>query len=189
MQDEAVAFGNFVTIWKKQPDGTWKFVLDLGIKNARPETVAPDWQLPSNFGKNLWKAKSRVDTAAESAGVLDLEREFSKSSSMKGALDAYKNYLAEDVRLYRQGKFPVLGRDAALAALASSSGTLTWNPTKADVARSGDLAYDYGVYELREATQAGPTEGGNYLRIWRRDRDGKWKVVLDLLSPIPRQNR
>src|ERR1700704_5975824 len=26
-----VAFGNFMTVWKRQANGSWKFVLDLGI--------------------------------------------------------------------------------------------------------------------------------------------------------------
>ena len=26
-----VAYGNFITVWRKQADGTWKFAVDLGI--------------------------------------------------------------------------------------------------------------------------------------------------------------
>ena len=31
-----VAFGNFLTVWKKQADGTFKFAIDLGISNPQP---------------------------------------------------------------------------------------------------------------------------------------------------------
>ena len=34
---KASAFGNFMTVWKKQADGSWKFVLDLGISNPEPK--------------------------------------------------------------------------------------------------------------------------------------------------------
>ena len=31
---QPTAFGNFMTVWKKQADGTWKYIVDLG--NPRP---------------------------------------------------------------------------------------------------------------------------------------------------------
>ncbi len=32
-----VNYGKYVTIWKKQADGTWKFVVDVGNKSPAPE--------------------------------------------------------------------------------------------------------------------------------------------------------
>jgi len=29
-QNDSLSFGTYVSIWKKQKDGTWKFVLDSG---------------------------------------------------------------------------------------------------------------------------------------------------------------
>jgi ketosteroid isomerase-like protein len=34
---EKSAEGNYVTIWKKQPNGDWKFVFDAGNEGPRPE--------------------------------------------------------------------------------------------------------------------------------------------------------
>jgi len=189
LQDEPVAFGNFVTVWKKQQDGTWKFVLDLGTENERPTQPAPAWQLPANFVMNVWKARSAVDVQAESAAILDLEREFSQAAATKGLVKAYQDYVSSDIRLFRTGKFPSVGRDAALAVFTARPQTLVWQSTKADVSRSGDLAYDYGTYELREAANAGAaqTESGNYVHIWKRQRGGKWKLVVDVQNPIPPQ--
>lgn len=34
---EKSAEGNYVTIWKRQPDGEWKFVFDAGNEGPRPE--------------------------------------------------------------------------------------------------------------------------------------------------------
>ena len=35
------SFGDYITIWQKQPDGNFKFVLDIGISHAKPETPLP----------------------------------------------------------------------------------------------------------------------------------------------------
>ncbi len=31
---ESVSYGHYVTIWKKQPDGSWKFVFDSGLQTS-----------------------------------------------------------------------------------------------------------------------------------------------------------
>ena len=51
------------------------------------------------------------------------------------------------------------------------------------LAWSGDLAYSYGTTDLRGGrTAAGMT---TFLRIWRKDASGSWKVCLDVELPIP----
>jgi ketosteroid isomerase-like protein len=34
---DTTMYGNYISIWKKQPDGTWKYVLDAGSNTPRPE--------------------------------------------------------------------------------------------------------------------------------------------------------
>jgi len=37
---DTIYYGNYVSIWKRQSDGTWKYVLDTGTNTPRPE----DWR-------------------------------------------------------------------------------------------------------------------------------------------------
>ena len=34
---DTTMYGNYISIWKKQPDGTWKYVLDAGSNTPKPE--------------------------------------------------------------------------------------------------------------------------------------------------------
>ena len=34
---DTTLYGNYISIWKKQPDGTWKYVLDAGSNTPKPE--------------------------------------------------------------------------------------------------------------------------------------------------------
>ena len=56
------AFGNFMTVWKKQADGTWKFALDLGISNPEPKATTPMWE-PDNSQTGTGSFK-RIDPEA-----------------------------------------------------------------------------------------------------------------------------
>ncbi len=181
LSDKPVAFGHFVTVWKRQADGLWKVAVDLGIGHPEQPTGRAALKVISPAAG---RAEEKTDSEAERAALLKMESESSKLVAEKKTVDAFLQYFAADARVYREDTFPAVGMEAARALLAKKPGSLTWRPEKAEVSRSGDLGYSYGAYEFKAADGKG-SEEGNYLRIWKRQGDGKWKVVLDLLNPIP----
>ena len=176
------AFGNFMTVWKKQADNSWKFALDLGIRNPEPKAPATMWQVPDGSRSNTGGFK-RVNHETERAALLSMDREFSKASAEEGARPAFLLVAASDVRLFRNDKFPFVGRMAAADALTTLTAEWTWIPSFADVSISGDLGYSYGIYELREKTGI-VSEKGNYARVWKKV-SGAWKLVIDVADPLP----
>jgi len=61
---------------------------------------------------------------------------------------------------------------------------LNWHPTKIGVARSGELGYSVGVYEMSFKDPAGKqvTDRGKYVTVWKKQSDGSWKVVNDIFN-------
>ncbi len=61
---------------------------------------------------------------------------------------------------------------------------LTWHQNKVGVARSGDLGYTSGKYQLSFTDEQGRTvrDKGKYLMVWKRQPDGAWKVLFDTSS-------
>jgi len=185
---KAAAFGNFMTVWKKQADGSWKFALDLGISNPEPTAAATMWQVPEGKQSPTGQFKP-VNQEAERSVLLLVDREFSNTSAVRGAAGAIRSYAAIDVRLFRNDKFPFVGKLAATEALLPLKGEWTWTPSFADVSTSGDLGYSYGVYEVREKGGARTvTEKGNYARVWKKD-GSTWKLVVDVANPLPPESR
>jgi ketosteroid isomerase-like protein len=184
-----VAFGNFLTVWKRQPDGSWKFAIDLGIGNPQPTESPVPWGLPKNY-KSPKRMKGFWTLSTEA--LLARDREFSNASLTNGAQKAFDVYAADDVRVFRNGKQPFIGKAVAMAALPENSIVWSWEPAFADVSQSDDLGYVYGTYELTQKTLGPKTpkmpqkvEVGNYYRIWKKV-GGTWKVVADLLDPVPK---
>lgn len=58
---------------------------------------------------------------------------------------------------------------------------IVWQPTKVIVARAGDIAYEYGSYDLSFKDAKGKLikERGKFVEVWRKQTDGSWKCVLD----------
>lgn len=58
---------------------------------------------------------------------------------------------------------------------------LTWHPNRVGVARSGDLGYTSGKYQLSFTDEQGRTvrDKGKYLMVWKKQQNGEWKVLFD----------
>ncbi len=180
---QPTAFGNFMTVWKKQADGSWKFALDLGVGNPEPKGPVPMW--PPDQGQMGQEISTRVDQQVARSGLLEAERKFSQVSAELGARESFLLYAAKDVRLFRNDHFPFVGKMAAADALAPVTAEWTWTSLFAGVSISGDLGYAYGTYELREKGGS-VSERGNYARVWKKVL-GDWKLVIDVADPLPRK--
>ena len=120
--------------------------------------------------------------------LVRLEADFAKAVAEHGH-EAFVTYFAEDgVELDDGGG--ISSRDAIRKQPPWPEGTsLTWTPVKADMAASGDLGYTYGNYVFKSKDKEGKpvTHYGKYMSIWKKQKDGSWKVVVDMgnSSPAP----
>jgi ketosteroid isomerase-like protein len=172
--------GMFFSVWKKQSDGSWRVALDLGADT--PAAVAPlNAPFKTSYRASDKRPTSGVNVEEEIAGLLKVEREFLAAAKSSSLGQAYKSHLSDDARIHRPGVMPVVGKDAAQSWLAKQTMTLSGEPIKADVSRSGDLGYAYGIYELGGAQP----QKGYFARVWNRDAKGQWRIVMDTVSPLP----
>jgi ketosteroid isomerase-like protein len=182
-----VAFGNFLTVWKRQADGSWKFAIDLGISNPPPDKPAPLWQLPKGYRQ---PAKGpEVNVQREQAALFSEDSVFSSISNLNNAQTDFGNFAAPNVRVFRNDKFPLVGKAAGSSVFSANVGVWTWEPALVNVSRSGDLGYTYGTYRITSNDSAEKIlERGNYYRVWKKQA-GKWKVVADLTNPVPEDKK
>jgi ketosteroid isomerase-like protein len=65
---------------------------------------------------------------------------------------------------------------------ASPGLVITWKPTKVQLARSGDMGWVSGTYELTMNDASGKPidDRGKYLEVWEKQSDGNWKCRADM---------
>ncbi len=177
-------YGYFFSIWKKQADGRWKVVLDLGIRVSEPYRGPRTLESAPVLQRKTTKANVSMDE--EKKTLMSAEREFLQSVRKNGVLRGFLEHSNDHARLYRQSVQPIVGADSVRAYLVKRTFTQTWEPMKSDVAQSADLGYAYGSYEMREKnSEAALLEKGYYARVWKRDAKSQWKVAFDVTSPLP----
>ncbi|HVG07349.1 MAG TPA: nuclear transport factor 2 family protein [Thermoanaerobaculia bacterium] len=179
--DTNVLHGNYVTIWKKREDGTWKLVTDIGNVNPKPTAATPE-ALRLDLAEVRTRGGVESPATAE-ASLLAADRAFGDEAKAKGMPAGYAGLLTDDARVLRNGAFPVTGKDAIRAFLTERKVAMSWEPLKAGTSRAGDFGYTYGTYE--ETAAGNLAEKGHYLRIWKKQGGDAWKLVLDITSPLP----
>jgi len=175
--DGPVRHGNYASIWKRQPDGTFKVIIDVGID---PTAEVP---FPNGFTRAAMESRytaGAIRPLAE-ASLLAADRALLEALKTSPG-DAYGAVLAPAARVHRNGRLPFANRDAALEWLRTQPALSGGEAQYAEVAQSGDLGYTWGTYALA-ARGGGPIETGHYVRVWARDAAGVWKVSLDVTQP------
>jgi ketosteroid isomerase-like protein len=175
--EKASGYGHFVTVWKKQPDGSWRFVVDLGISHPQSGGPQAHWE-PADTNKNV-KFKP-VDETTERKSLLDRDQAYELSELKDGLSKAFTSYASPDVRLYRANSLPFIGRETASTELGKTKGTLMWHTIGGDVSRAGDLGYTHGTYEVSDESNT-VTERGSYVRIWKKE-NAAWRIVMDVTN-------
>ena len=121
-----------------------------------------------------------------------LEADFMNAAAEKGS-QGYMSYYADDSVEVPNGGAIIQGKAEiakGMGFLDDKNNRLLWMPVGADISASGDLGYTYGNYQFHSKNKDGKdtVEYGKYTSIWKQQKDGSWKVVLDMgnASPEPK---
>ena len=174
--DTNAIYGHYLSIWGRQPNGSYLALLDIGTDHDKPVTMLTEYKSPFDIAGDTNDAKlSAADSAVGFYNMVDA-----------GSIRAYKTYLADDAILMRSGKEPFWGKKAAVKFLEGQRPRIKFAKRKAFI-ESPDLAYVYNTYTLINSKGV-ETERGNFVQVWKL-RKGKWLIAADVLTVIPPKPR
>jgi ketosteroid isomerase-like protein len=120
-----------------------------------------------------------VDTAAEAEKIKALEAEWSKRFG-SGDIEWIMNLHDAGAVQMPPNAPPIVGHEALRTQWEGMIKNLkaSWNPTKVQVAASGDMAYDLGDVTIQGPDGPIPAK---YVIVWVREGD-EWKIAVDMFS-------
>jgi len=128
-----------------------------------------------------------VDTrAADESMIRDLDAQWSKTAGARD-VDGSVAYYSDDATLMPPNAPAATGKQAihdAWAAMLAPGVSVSWQISKIEVARAGDLAYVVGAYSLTQKDARGRTmtDQGKLVEVWKKQTDAKWRVVADIYN-------
>lgn len=111
--------------------------------------------------------------------IISTDKAFSEMCKQKGLRQSFIAFADENVYKMTEGAYPIVGREALEESFKQSKEgdfNLEWYPVRAQVAESGDLGYTTGNWKI---SMQDTILHGCYVSIWKKQKDGTWKYVLD----------
>jgi ketosteroid isomerase-like protein len=129
---------------------------------------------------------SAADTkSATEQALRDADAQWSKAAEAKD-LDKTVSYYAADAIVMPPNALEATTKDAIRKIwqdlLASPGLVISWKATKVEVAKSGDIGFVSGTYELTTNDASGKPvpDHGKYVEVWEKQANGKWKCGADI---------
>ncbi len=124
--------------------------------------------------------------AADESAVRDADAQWAKTAGAND-LDGTVSYYTDDASLLPPNAPIATGKQAIRAVWATMltpDTTVSWQVNKAEVARSGDLAYVMGTYRIAAKNPQGKSQEdrGKMVEVWKKQADGKWKTAADIFN-------
>ena len=130
------------------------------------------------------RTAAAADANIEQA-LRDADAQWSKAAGAKD-LDKTVSYYSGDAIVMPPNASAATTKEAIRKIwqdlLANSGLTISWKATKVEVAKSGDIGFVSGTYELTMSDANGKPvpDRGKYLEVWEKQADGKWRCGADI---------
>jgi ketosteroid isomerase-like protein len=127
-----------------------------------------------------------ADMHADEEAVRAADLDWAKAAASKDVAKVI-SYYADDAAMYPPNAPMAAGKPAlkvAWTGMVNLPGFMvSWVPSRVEVARSGDLAWSTGTYNLNVSVPGTPSnDHGKYVAVWKKQSDGSWKVEADIFN-------
>jgi ketosteroid isomerase-like protein len=131
--------------------------------------------------------KKESTQPASTQEIIRADLAFSDMCRQLGMKKAFLQYIDDEGTLLRPDRLPIIGAEAInyISVLSDTAYKLSWEPSHAEIAASGELGYTYGIFKLQLPDTV---LSGTYVNIWKKEKDGEWKFVLNSDNPGTKQS-
>jgi ketosteroid isomerase-like protein len=174
----------YIAFWRREPAG-WRIVGYAETYGATPPTLA----LPPEAERAVLRDEPMTPTRGALDAIRAADTDFSRDASRLGTGEAFGRYAAEDAQIFSApGEF-ITGPGAIMQSFGPSTrqSALAWHPVLAEISESGDLGFTVGnaVFSTQRENGQPLLRHSKYLTVWKKQRDGNWRYVVDGGSARP----
>jgi ketosteroid isomerase-like protein len=110
--------------------------------------------------------------------LIKTEKAFARASIDKGTKISFLDFLSKESIIFDKS-IPVNG--LKYWQKIDFKGTITWQPTIAEIAGSSDLGYIAGNYQFHNTSAEDKPSGfGSFVTLWKKQEDNSWEIAVDM---------
>lgn len=171
---DAISNGYYFTVWELNTLGVWKVKLDCGILTPKDEHYNHVFKFPKGLDKPEDKYTA-IDTKLTCKTLEDLDNNLNKGHNNDNGYNKYIAHLAPGFIMLKGNHLPSSDIDSIKTWINTERNNI-WELNGSGAAKSGDIGYTYGI----KINNGAPIPWGYYVRVWRKQKDGTWKMTLEL---------
>ena len=175
--EPALRVDRYIAFWRKGATG-WRIA---GYAETNGAPAAPFTTPAAMEGMVADVAMSVTKSPVDLLRAADVA--FSREAESLGAGEAFGRYAAPDAQMFSAAGELITGPQAISASFGPpvANSSFTWQPVYGEVSSAGDLGFTVGnaVVTLERQDGAAVVRYSKYLTVWKRQKDGAWKYVLD----------
>jgi ketosteroid isomerase-like protein len=128
-----------------------------------------------------------VAATTDEQTIRDMDAEWSRAAESRDAAK-FASFYSETGSVMPFNAPIAIGRarvqEVWTQLMAKPGFSLRFAPTQIEVAKSRDMAYDIGTFELKlnDAQGAPMTILGKYVVVWKKQKGGGWKAEADIFN-------
>jgi len=161
--DTANESGQYSTVWHKTSHGEWKFLFDIGNPHPPAPLHKQSETISISKSPSDLRTTDTIPAEPEKAFIISFEQNIR---------DAYQKYGGTRYILSLTGHQAITSGDSAVILLGNMQHPIKYHPSGSFVSPKKDMLAVYGGFDA----------DGEYLRIWRHEKDG-WKIALEVIKP------
>lgn len=169
---EPRSHGTYTSVWKKNDQGVWQVAADIG--SSPPQATG------QRGDPVVFRLPEAGAPPAPKGSLLAADRVYAEAAGMEPQV-ALRAVAAPTYRLHLPDQAPKIGVDEASPFW---TGPCRFTPGQENVAASGDFGFTTGTGAGCYRT-AGAAESFGYLRIWRVDAKGHWRLMVEAINVAP----
>jgi ketosteroid isomerase-like protein len=180
----SVRIDRYIAFWRKTAVG-WRIAGYAETSGTPPTPLVPPAAAVAGVVADVPMSRTRSPVDV----IRMADTDFSRDATRLGTGEAFGRYAAEDAQIFSPlGEF-VTGPGAITASFSAPIGksSFAWHPVEGEMAKSGDLGFTVGNAVFTSEREDGTVVArySKYLTVWKRQRDGAWRYVVDGGSARP----
>ena len=180
----AIRIDRYIAYWRLLPVG-WRIAAYAETYGAPPSALTVPTDATASVMANV--PMSRRTGPLEAVRAADAQ--FSSDATKFCTGQAFGRYAAGDAQIFSgPGEF-ISGPRAIAESFgpATEKNSLVWHPVHGEVSEAGDLGYTVGnaVFTGEREDGAKIVRYSKYLTVWKKQKDGSWRYVVDGGSARP----
>lgn len=164
----------YSSVWRKDINGNWKVLADLGSSVYNPAENLTSFKTSSHQPHPV------NDIGAEAKReLIALDRSYNEELN-KAKVSFDDSYFSDEARVHRRG-IPPLTTPKAIASFTDTQ-EFSFDHSEGHVASSNDMALTYGTVKIivnRDGKDV--ISSACYMRVWKVE-GGEWSIVLDVID-------